>query len=176
VSQADAADDDGRLSPGARRARQRRERAASRPWPGGARPRVRAGHRVFLHEQGAAMFGPGICDLLVLVRQTGSLHKAAQQMRMSYNKAWHVVRTAEEHLQLRLLSRRTGGAGGGGSSLTPEGAELVARFQAFMQEADADLDALYRKHFGDLPFARPELDAPGEPGGDEAAESSDNGE
>ena len=88
-------------------------------------------------------------------------------MHMSYNKAWHVVRTAEDHLQVLLLSRRTGGTGGGGSALTPEGDELVRRFRAFMREADADLDRLYDKHFGDLPFAQPEQDAPGEPGGDE---------
>ena len=168
MSQADA-DDAGRLNPKERRARQRRERAASRPWHGAARPRVRAGHRVFLHEQGQALFGPGICDLLALVQQMGSLHRAAQHMHMSYNKAWHVVRMAEDHLQVRLLSRRTGGAGGGGSALTPEGDELVQRFRAFMREADADLDRLYVKHFGDLPFAQPEQGARCEPGGDEAA-------
>jgi molybdate transport system regulatory protein len=156
MPQADASEDRAPLSPRERRARQRRERASAQEWPGGPRPRVRAGHRVFFHEEGEPLFGPGICDLLVLVQETGSLHQAAQHMGMSYNKAWHVVRMAEDHLRVQLLTRRTGGAGGGGSELTPDGLELIRRFRAFLDEADAELAKLYREHFGDLPFAQPE--------------------
>ena len=152
----------GPLGPRERRARQRRERASARPWPDAARPRVRAGHRVFFHEDGEPIFGPGISDLLVLVQETGSLHAAAHRMGMSYNKAWHVVRMAEDRLRMELLSRRTGGQGGGGSVLTDAGVELVRRFRAFLDDADADLDRLYFDHFGDLPFAQPEPRADGE--------------
>jgi molybdate transport repressor ModE-like protein len=77
-------------------------------------------------------------------------------MGMSYSKAWRAVRQAEEHLELKLLRRFTGGSAGGGSKLTEDGRQLTSRFRALMDEADADLDRLYRKHFGDAPFARPE--------------------
>ncbi len=63
---------------------------------------------------------------------------------------------AEDHLHLELLHRQIGGQGGGGSTLTADGLDLVQRFRAFLDEADAELDRLYRKHFGDTPFAQPD--------------------
>ena len=121
-------------------------------------PRIRAGHRIFFHEGGESLFGPGTFDLLVLVDETGSLHQAAKIMGMSYNKAWRAMRQAEDHLGIKLLARRTGGPDGGGSVLTDDGNRLMERFRAFLDEADADLDRLYRKYFGDSSFAQPNDD------------------
>ena len=118
-------------------------------------PRIRAGHRVFLHEHGESLFGPGTFDLLVLVDETGSLHQAAKLMGMSYNKAWRAMRQAEDHLGVKLLERRTGGSDGGGSVLTEDGVKLMERFRMFLDEADADLARLYQKYFGDASFAQP---------------------
>ena len=118
-------------------------------------PRIRAGHRVFLHEHGESLFGPGTFDLLVLVDETGSLHQAAKLMGMSYNKAWRMMRQAEDHLGVKLLARRTGGSDGGGSVLTEDGHKLMERFRMFLDEADADLARLYQKYFGDASFAQP---------------------
>jgi len=72
---------------------------------------------------------------------------------MSYSKAWRMTREAEEHAGVRLVSRRTGGVGGGGSALTQEGQQLVDRFRALCDEADAAIDGLFEKHFADGPFA-----------------------
>jgi molybdate transport system regulatory protein len=124
-------------------------------------PRIRAGHRVFLHEHGESLFGPGTFDLLVLVDETGSLHQAAKLMGMSYNKAWRAMRQAEDHLGVKLLERHAGGPAGGGSVLTEDGVQLMERFRAFLDEADADLARLYQKYFGDASFAQPGV-APGE--------------
>ena len=138
----------------------RRRRREARMRPRESVPRVNAGHRVFFHEQGEPLFGPGTFDLLVLVDETGSLHQAAKLMGMSYNKAWRAMRQAEDHLGLKLLARRTGGSDGGGSVLTEDGVKLMERFRAFLDEADADLARLYQKYFGDESFAQP---APGPP-------------
>jgi molybdate transport system regulatory protein len=136
--------------------RRRRERDARGRSAADPVPRIRAGHRVFFHEQGEPLFGPGTFDLLVLVDETGSLHQAAKLMGMSYNKAWRAMRQAEDHLGLKLLARRTGGPDGGGSVLTEDGMRLMERFRAFLDEADADLARLYQKYFGDASFAQPE--------------------
>jgi len=137
-----------------RRVQRLRERSCEREPAEGA-PRIQAAHLVFFHEQGERVFGPGVCDLLVLVGETGSLLQAAKTMGMSYSKAWRVMRRAEEHLGMDLLSRQTGGPAGGGSTLTPAGRDLAERFSAFTGEADAELDRLYRKYFGHAPFAQP---------------------
>jgi molybdate transport repressor ModE-like protein len=71
-------------------------------------------------------------------------------MDMAYSKAWTIVRRAEEHLGISLLARRVGGAGGGGSTLSEPGRRIVDAFGALTDEVDAQLEALYARHFGDV--------------------------
>jgi molybdate transport system regulatory protein len=119
------------------------------------RPRVNVGHRVYLHERGEIFFGPGIYELLVLTDETGSLRQAAKTMGMAYSKAWTIMREAETHFGLKLLERQAGGPTGGGSVLTDDARQLLFHFKALIDEADAMLDRLYRKHFGNAPYAKP---------------------
>jgi len=114
---------------------------------------IRFGQRIWLHDQGMPVFGPGICELLVRVESTGSLRQAASDMGMAYSKAWHIVRRAEDHLGFTLLERQTGGKEGGGSIVSDEGRWLVGAFGALVDEAEALMDGLCAKHFGDWPHA-----------------------
>jgi molybdate transport system regulatory protein len=118
--------------------------------PGPIEPRM----RVRFQDGDARVFGPGVYRLLVQVAETGSLHRAAQVMGMSYSKAWRIVRIAEVHLRVELLERHAGGASGGGSVLTADGRALVERFGHLQHDLQAALDALFAKYFGDQPYAR----------------------
>ena len=82
---------------------------------------ITPGYRIWLHVDGVRMFGPGTHELLRHVEDTGSLHRAAKLMGMSYTKAWHLLRKTEEHLGWPLVERHVGGAAGGGTSLTRTG-------------------------------------------------------
>lgn len=113
---------------------------------------VHPARRIWLEEDGVRMFGPGTYELLWRVQATGSLSQAARDMSMSYSKAWRSVRDIEGRLGISLFERRTGGADGGGSRLTTDAQLLLQRFDRFLHEADAALTALFRKHFGDVPF------------------------
>lgn len=124
---------------------------------------VRPAVRVRLEHDGRPVFGPGPYELLCKVRDHGSLHKAAKDMSMAYSKAWRLVRDAEEHLGLEILSRRAGGVAGGGSILTDDGEELVRRFGALQADVRSELLRLFVKHFGDAWWAD----------GDVAARSTD---
>jgi len=106
--------------------------------------------RVRLEHDGVPVFGPGPYELLVRVKNEGSLHGAAQSMRMAYSKAWRIVRDAEEHLGIDILDRKVGGVAGGGSVLTPEGEELVRRFGALQDDLRGELSRLFAERFGDL--------------------------
>jgi molybdate transport repressor ModE-like protein len=122
---------------------------------------TRCGHiapaqRIWFHDQGKPMFGPGPVRLLALVIETGSLHQAAKQMGMAYSKAWRIVKDAEDHFGFKLLERRIGGPDGGGSVLTAEAQRLVAGFGALQAEADANLRRLFEKYFADESFAAPQ--------------------
>ena len=54
-------------------------------------------------------FGPGVCELLEKIRETGSIQAAAARMEMSYTKAWRILKRAEEEMGVNLISRVTGG-------------------------------------------------------------------
>ena len=54
-------------------------------------------------------FGPGVVEVLQKIQQTGSLNLAAKEMKMSYNKAWRIVRVAEEELSFPLIIKSVGG-------------------------------------------------------------------
>ena len=76
--------------------------------------------------------------MLEIVAETGSLAKAASEMKLSYRRAWGKVKELEENLGTQLVASAVGGAGGGHTGLTPEGARLVdayRRFSARVQEA-----------------------------------------
>lgn len=110
---------------------------------------VHLAHKIWLENNGKT-FGPGPARLLRGVERAGSLRKAAAELGMSYNKAWGNLRAMEERLGFALLQRSVGGASGGGSTLTPEAVDLLARFDTLEQEAATVLDALYAKHFRDF--------------------------
>jgi molybdate transport system regulatory protein len=126
--------------------------SAGPPEPAAER-KVRPAQRVWLQEDGVRMFGPGPHELLRRVEQTGSLNQAAKDMAMSYSKAWRVMHQVERRLGVTLFEARAGGPGGGGSCLTDQGRLLMQRFEAFTREADDVVEALFDKHFGDLPYA-----------------------
>lgn len=109
---------------------------------------MRLMYKIWLDYRGRA-FGDGPARLLAGVEHAGSLRKAAQELGMSYNKAWRILHAAEERLGFPLLDRSVGGSLGGGSQLTPEARDLVARYQAVSAEATEALETVFHKHFAD---------------------------
>ncbi|HTT96973.1 MAG TPA: LysR family transcriptional regulator [Rhizomicrobium sp.] len=73
--------------------------------------------------------GPGKVRLLELVAETGSIRKAAAQMKMSYRKAWLLLQALENTFQESLIVTATGGRAGGGARLTPLGARIAALYR-----------------------------------------------
>ncbi len=105
-------------------------------------------YKLWLDYRGRA-FGDGPARLLDGVERTGSLRKAAQDLGMSYNKAWRILHAAEQRLGFPLLDRSIGGVTGGGSRLTPEGEDLLRRYRALAEEVSEVLEAAFTRHFGD---------------------------
>lgn len=101
-------------------------------------------------------FGPGPLQLLELVGRTGSLHKAAAAMGMAYSRAWKLLGKLERQWGFAMLQRSPGGAGGGGSLLTPAAWDLLARYRALEWQTRQAAGLAFARCFGD--FA-PESDA-----------------
>jgi molybdate transport system regulatory protein len=104
-------------------------------------------YKVWLDSNGKA-FGEGPYELLKGVEQTQSLHQAANQMGMSYSKAWNLIGAMEKRLGFALIERKVGGQSGGGSCLTPKARDLMNHYEGFRKDVDKTMRKIYRRHFG----------------------------
>lgn len=91
-------------------------------------------YKIWIEVGGKAVFGIGIYQLLILVRQTGSLKRAAEKLKMSYRAAWGKIRDYEARLGIRLLEQ--GRHGRVGAHLTDEGDAMVDQFHKVLNEMD----------------------------------------
>lgn len=80
---------------------------------------ITIGGKHWLNIHGKPLFGEGRMDLLKAVRETGSILQAAKKTGIQYKRAWILLHDAEQRLGAKLLSSGRGGAGGGGTSITP---------------------------------------------------------
>lgn len=92
-------------------------------------------------------FGPGVSELMLLIRETESLSAACRQMNMAYSKAWKIIKRAEEDLGFSLMEGTRGGGQGGRTVLTREGEELLERYLRFEAEARETVTDVFHKHF-----------------------------
>ena len=94
------------------------------------------------------IFGPGIAELLERVDELHSLRKATMAMGMAYSKAWSIIKTAERSLSFPLLISTTGGRGGGGAELSPQGRRFLQAYRAFEQTVHDYADEVFEDMFG----------------------------
>lgn len=112
--------------------------------------------KLWLEVDGGVALSEWRVALLEAVDETGSLARAAEHLGVPYRTASFKLREIEERLGVRLLDAQSGGAHGGGSSLTAEGRAYVARWRAFTAGLDTWIDERFRQAFGDLDrLARP---------------------
>ncbi len=81
--------------------------------------------------------GPGKADLLEAIARHGSISAAAREMRMSYRRAWMLVDALNHSFAQPLIETATGGAGGGGASITDAGRKVLTRYRAMESKAAA---------------------------------------
>lgn len=91
-------------------------------------------------------FGAKTAELLHEIERTGSRQVACANVGISYSKATHLLNRAEQQLGYPIVERWSGGAGGGGSSLTAEGRELLADYEKLVCEVQKNTEKLYRKY------------------------------
>lgn len=102
---------------------------------------------IFFTDTGEKFFGEGPYRLLMAVEETGSLRAAALSMEMAYSKALKLLKNAEAALGFRLTARAAGGRDGGGSTLTPEGKEWLAKYEAYRDACIQANRRLYPEFF-----------------------------
>ena len=93
-------------------------------------------------------FGPGKARLMEYIEKTGSMQEACLEMGLSYSKGARMIKAAEKQLGFKLLERRIGGSGGGGSRLTDEGRDLLKKYRQLTLRVQKDADRAFEEIFG----------------------------
>ncbi len=81
-------------------------------------------------------------ELLKAVQQSGSLNQAAKQVGLSYKGAWQIIERANNSSPKTLVITATGGAKGGGTTLTKAGKSLITLFDDLEQQHQIFLNKL----------------------------------
>jgi molybdate transport system regulatory protein len=79
----------------------------------------------------AGAVGPGKIALLERIGQCGSLSQAARELRMSYRRAWQLLRSLNASFREPVALCSKGGRGGGGAQLTTFGRQLISTYRGF---------------------------------------------
>lgn len=95
----------------------------------------------------AVFYGPGVHQLLLLTDDLHSLSEACKYMGISYSKGRKIIQTMEEQMKCPVLESQQGGRGGGYSRLTDRAKDMTRRYEAFLAEAEGNLQALFAKYF-----------------------------
>jgi len=107
---------------------------------------VKAAYKIWLENEGKA-FGEGPYLLLKGIEKNGSLHQAALDIEMSYQKAWNILNNCEKQLGFDMIERRAGGVSGGGSNLTEAGKAFLHKYEQFRDDVCVVIEETFRKHF-----------------------------
>ena len=98
--------------------------------------KVKVRAKVWLEVEGHP-FCHGKADLLLAIKERGSIRQAARQLKMSYRRAWEYIRDLEAGLQFTVVDTQAGGAHGGGARLTLRGAALLDTYQTVHGQVSA---------------------------------------
>lgn len=91
--------------------------------------------------QSGSVFGRGIANLCIGVREFGSLNASAKKMGMAYSKAWRIIKETEAALGTNLLIRD----GAHGSELTDDGNKLLDTYIAIDKKLSEKALELYKE-------------------------------
>jgi molybdate transport system regulatory protein len=81
--------------------------------------------------------GPGKIALLEHIGSSGSLSRAARELRMSYRRAWQLLESLNSGFAKPVAATVRGGRAGGGATLTSFGRELIHVYRKFEAEIQA---------------------------------------
>lgn len=79
----------------------------------------------WVNKEEKAFIGKGRVELLKNIQIYGSISKAAKQMKMSYKAAWDSVDIMNKLSREPLVTKVTGGVGGGGTVITTYAKEII---------------------------------------------------
>lgn len=89
------------------------------------------------------VLGPGKADLLDEIARHGSIRAAAAELRMSYMRAWSLVRTMNAAFRSPLVEKVRGGSEKGGARLTERGEQVLRIYRRMEERAQRAIEPLW---------------------------------
>lgn len=86
-------------------------------------------------------------ELLETIERLRSIVAAAEEMKMSYRKAWGIIQKVENKLGFPLVLKHRGGAEGGYTTLSEEGVQLLNAYRELTTQFDGSIKEIARKFF-----------------------------
>jgi len=77
--------------------------------------------RFWMEKNGKSFLAEGRVSLLKNIKKYGSISQAAKKMKISYAHAWKMIKQINAAAGKKIVSLKSGGASGGGATLTPYG-------------------------------------------------------
>ena len=102
-------------------------------------------NRLWLMKDGRSYLGEGRVALLKAIIEHGSMSAAARSMNMSYKKAWESIDAMNSLSDQPLVTRKTGGSGGGGTLVTEAGKRAIVLFERIQANCRTFLDSEIEK-------------------------------
>lgn len=97
----------------------------------------RVEYKIWLDDAtGEGILGEGKIALLKQIEKTNSLVAAANELKVSYRKAWGDIKNAEKLLGIQLIDRKRGGDCGGTSTLTDDAKKIVEAWDKLHEKVD----------------------------------------
>lgn len=94
---------------------------------------------ITLMRRGVAVMGEREARLLEAVARVRSIKDAARDAGISYRTAWGALRLMERAFGRPVVASRAGGPGGGTTTLTDAGTQLLDSYQELRRRLDGDL-------------------------------------
>lgn len=85
--------------------------------------------RIWLEQDGHVLLGNGRVAIMKKIIATGSLSKAAKEMKISYRKAWNLIDAINKTSTTPFVITSKGGANGGGTTVTNYGLKKIEQFE-----------------------------------------------
>ena len=86
-------------------------------------------YRFWITKDKEPFLGKGRVELLLKIKELGSLKKASEALKMSYRKAYYSINHLNKFSEKPVVIIKRGGKNGGSTEVTAYGLELIERFE-----------------------------------------------
>jgi len=93
------------------------------------------------------LFGKGKTEILELIKEFGSIVKAAKKLGMSYKKAWSHIQILQKNLDDVLVETHKGRGEQGGTVLTQKANEYIEKYRQLQNEIEEFANARFKELF-----------------------------